>query len=101
MGSSRSLAMTALVVVSLVVGTLGIMTLAGCADQERELPVTELPQRPKSAHLPCDYATDEEIMQCIKNPDTRDMCRKLDTNCARYNNLKSFVNRTWEARDGK
>lgn len=101
MGAPNSYAMTAAFVVTILCATLAIMSLAGCGNPERELPVTELPQRPKSASLPCDQATDEEIIQCIHDPKTRDMCRKLDTNCARYNNLKSFVHRTWEARDGK
>lgn len=101
MGASRSFAVTAAFVVGSIVITFLVVGLAGCAEKERELPVTELPQRPRSATLPCDRLTDEEIIQCIKDPSSRETCRKLETNCARYDNLKSFVKRTWDARDGK
>lgn len=85
-----------------IVAVLVIVLLAaGCAKQERELPVTELPAKPASATLPCEVLTDAEIISCLKGDDTREICRKLDTTCARYKNLQSFVNRTWQARDGK
>ena len=74
----------------------------GCADRTvREAPVTELPQLPASATLPCEVLTDQEIIACLKGDDTREICRQLDTTCARYKNLQSFVKRTWVARDGK
>jgi hypothetical protein len=78
-----------------------VVIIAGCAKNERELPVTELPAKPASATLPCEVLTDAEIIACLKGDDTREICRKLDTTCARYKNLQSFVNRTWRARDGK
>lgn len=81
----------------LMIGVMG----SGCAQEERKVPVTQLPTRPASAEMPCEYLTDEEIIQCIKDPKTKDACRKVETNCARYDNLKAFVRRTWEARDGK
>lgn len=75
--------------------------LVACSEYNRKLPPTELPQRPASATLPCEAATDLEIQECIANPKSRDLCRKLDTNCARYKNLQQFVERTWSAKDGK
>jgi len=80
---------------------LALLLLAACSEKSREMPVTELPQRPASAELPCEYLTDAEIIACIKQEDTREACRKVETNCARYENLKSFVRRTWAARDKK
>jgi len=78
-----------------------VIATAGCAQREREIPVTELPTLPPSATLPCEQLTDAEIIACLKGDDTREICRKLDTTCARYKNLQSFVKRTWVARDGK
>ncbi len=78
-----------------------VLLLAGCSQKEREIPVTELPTLPPSATLPCERLTDAEIIACLKGDDTREICRKLDTTCARYRNLQSFVQRTWVARDGK
>jgi len=63
--------------------------------------VTKLPEKPDSAKLECFRLTDDEIIKCIKDPESRDVCRKLEINCARYDNLKRFVNRTWKDRDGK
>lgn len=77
------------------------VALSGCANKEREVPVTELPNKPASAEMPCETLSDAEIIACIKQEDTRDACRKVETNCARYTNLKNFVRQTWAARDGK
>lgn len=93
-GIKRFLAALAIV---LLIGILG----SACAKEERKVPVTKLPERPASAEMPCEYLTDDEIISCIKDPSTRDVCRKVETNCARYDNLKDFVRRTWKARDGK
>lgn len=76
--------------------------VSGCETKTtRNMPKTELPERPRSAELPCEYLTDDELIACIKNDDQREICRKVETNCARYDNLKEFVNRTWSERDGK
>jgi hypothetical protein len=86
----------------IAIALLGVGLLfgvAGCHKAERELPVTELPQKPMSADLDCEKATDAEIIACIKDPSVRDVCRKLETTCARYKDLQSFVHRTWAARD--
>jgi len=83
----------------IIAGCIGL-GLAAC-DKDRQLPPTELPQLPKSATLPCEELTDKEIIQCLQNPDTREICRKLDTTCARYKDLQSFVSRAWAARDKK
>jgi hypothetical protein len=91
----RSMAFGALIVVAFG------LALAGCNKAEREAPVTELPVLPPSANLPCEVLTDAEIISCLKGDDTREICRKLDVTCARYKNLKSFVQRTWTVRDGK
>lgn len=77
------------------------LLFAGCADKHRDMPKTELPSRPASAALPCEEASDAEIMACIKDVSVKDICRKLDTTCARYKNLQSFVQRTWDGKDGK
>lgn len=81
----------------LMIGLIG----SGCANKDRDVPVTELPNKPASADMPCETLSDAEIIACIKQEDTRDACRKVETNCARYTNLKDFVKRTWAARDGK
>lgn len=82
-------------------GLLFVSLMAGCADKSREMAKEELPLRPTSATLPCEEATDQEIIACIKHEDVKDVCRKLDVTCARYKNLQSFVENTWKARDGK
>lgn len=78
-----------------------MIALVACERERRDIPLTELPQRPASAELPCEALTDQEIISCLKGEDTREICRKLDATCARYKNLQSFVRRTWQARDGK
>ncbi len=80
---------------------LMLLVLAGCSPKKTELPKTELPKLPASATLDCENLTDEEIIQCIKNPKSRDICRKLEINCVRYDNLKAFTKRTWAERDKK
>lgn len=85
---------------AIIVGACIAFGLAAC-EKERHLPATELPHLPQSATLPCEDLTDKEIIQCLQNPDSREICRKLDTTCARYKDLQSFVSRTWAARDKK
>lgn len=84
-----------------IIMTAVVLMLAGCTESKKDLPPTELPARPASATLPCETLTDAEMIQCIQTPESREICRKLDTTCARYKNLQSFVARTWEARDKK
>jgi hypothetical protein len=83
----------------ILTAALVALMLTACQEPKRELPVTELPAKPESATLPCETLTDAEIMSCLKGDDTREICRKLDTTCARYKNLQSFVKRTWAERD--
>lgn len=78
-----------------------VLLLSACSPKKPELPKTELPQTPQSAELPCERLSDEEIIECIKDPASRDICRKLEVNCVRYDDLKDFVKRTWSARDKK
>lgn len=89
----RTALITALIVVA------GATLLAGCSREERKLPVTELPERPAVAEMPCEILTDDEIITCIKEDSTRAACLKAELNCARFSALKSFVKRTWVARD--
>jgi len=62
--------------------------------------VTKLPDKPRSAQTQCETLTDDEIIKCIKDPKSRDMCEKLELSCARYDNLKEFVNKTWQEKSG-
>lgn len=87
-------------IITTLAGAFMLLGVAAC-EKERQLPVTELPNLPKSATLPCEELTDKEIIACLKGDDTREICRKLDTTCARYKDLQSFVSRTWAARDKK
>lgn len=77
-----------------------VIIAAGCTKAERELPVTELPKTPESAKIACQSLTDQEVITCL-NGDTRDICRKVEYNCAVLRNLQGFVKRTWAQRDGK
>lgn len=84
----------------LIIAALCLVGAVGaCADKDREVPVTELPAKPESAALPCETATDQEIIECLKNPNAHDLCRKLDITCARYQDLQKFVDDTWKKRD--
>lgn len=89
------------ILLAVVSAVMPAALLLGCQEYPKQMPKTELPQRPASATLPCEKLTDDEIIQCIKTPGSREVCRKLDTTCARYENLKEFVERTWRARDGQ
>jgi hypothetical protein len=77
------------------------LIVAACAQNERKAPVTELPNKPKSASMACESLTDKEVISCLNGADTREVCRKVEYNCAVLRNLQSFVDRTWQERDGK
>lgn len=75
--------------------------LAGCA-KENILPKTELPKKPLSSSIPCEPLSDAEMAACLKEAkEAKNVCRKVEKNHAICENQRDFVERLYDARDGK
>jgi hypothetical protein len=76
--------------------------LAGCYRPEPQMPRMELPKRPLAAEIPCEPLSDGEIEECLKRePEAREVCRKVEHNEAVCTAQQNFTRRLYQAHDNQ
>lgn len=90
--------------IAVTVATVAIL-LSGCAwwqKDEREMSRLELPEKPKSASIPCEPLSEDEEIKCLgESAEARDVCRKVEHNRLICADQQKFVERLYATRNGK
>lgn len=76
--------------------------LMGACAKENILPKTELPKQPLSSSIPCVPLSEQEKSACMKEAqEAKNVCAKVEKNHTICTDQQDFVQRLYDARDGK